>query len=71
MFCAGVLASDWAEKQGKVRLSVWLVEGNQPSAQCNALTEDEDRKHMCACAYTGSLTFYTRIHDNVKLYMKN
>lgn len=71
MFCIRVLASDWAEKLGKVRLSVRLVEGNQPSVRHNALTKDEDRKHMCVCAYTGSLTFYTSIHDNVRLYIKN
>lgn len=71
MFCIRVLASDWVEKQGKVRLSVWLVEGNQPSVRHNALTKDEDRKHMCACAYTGSLTFYASIHDNARLYTKN
>lgn len=53
-----------------MRLSVRLVEGNQPSVRHNALTKDEDRKHMCACAYTGSLTFYTSIHDNVRLYIK-
>lgn len=47
------------------------MEGNQPSVRHNALTEDEDRKHMSACAYTGSLTFYTSIRDNVRFYMKN
>lgn len=71
MFCIKALASDWAENQGKVRLPMWLVEGNQPSVRHNALTKDEDRKHMCACAYTGSLTFYTSNHENIELYMKN
>lgn len=71
MFCIKALASDWAENQGKVRLPMWLVEGNQPSVRHNVLTKDEDRKHMCACAYTGSLTFYTSNHENIELYMKN
>lgn len=70
-FYIKVLASDWAENQGKARLPMWLVEGNQPSVRHNALIKDGDRKHMCACAYTGSLTFYTSIHENIELYIKN
>lgn len=64
MFCIKVLGSDWAENQGRARLPMWLVEGNQPSVRHNALTENEDRKHMCACAYTEFLTFHISTREN-------
>lgn len=59
-----------SRKPGESKIAMWLVEGNQPSVRHNVLTKDEDRKHMCACAYTGTITFYKSIYENIELHIK-